>query len=325
MKWSSPPALAVISGKQTHLVRREVSRALTALRDRRVSKIPGDDYGAILDVIQTPSMFDFQDVLVLVERPEKLPDADALIEHARAGENDIAVILAFEGDPPSKAHFGKLLKEVPDDHHLQFPLPKPWNVGKEALAFCQDEARSLGLTLGAQAASPLITVVGTDYGVLAYEIQKAAALARSEGRKEIQRTDLGKTVAPVFQHEAFPVVDALGVKDGKQVLRNLGLIERTSRDDPTMKVCGLLGNRVSLWIRATQLMATGYRSDEAAQRLGKHKFTFEKELLPVTRKWSVSALVDLLKGIASVERGVKSGRANPWVQLNALLYGACQG
>lgn len=326
MKWADPPALAVVSGKQSYLVRREVDRALVANRGRRVSKIAGDDYGAILDAIETPSMFDIQDVLIVVEKPEKLPSTDVLIEHSQAGENDTAVILAFEGDPPAKAGFKKLLEELPEKHHLKFPLPKPWEIGKAALEFCQEEARSLGLRLEAKAASPLITVVGTDYGVLAYEIRKAAALARGEGRKEIRRQDLGKTVAPVFQHEAFPIVDALGARDGKRVLRNLGMVERTSRDDPTMKVCGLLGNRVSLWIRATYLMGTGYYdANEAAQRLGMHHFPFKKDLLPITKKWSVAALVDLLKGIASVERGVKSGRANPWVQLNALLYGACQG
>ena len=325
MKWSSPPPLAVVSGKQKYLARREVKRALSVMRDRRVIKVPGDDYGAIQDVISTPSMFDLQDVLLLVEHPEKLPSTDVLIEHVQAGENDIAVILGFEGEAPAKGAFAKLLKELPEEHHIKFPLPKPWDVAKEAVAFCVREAQELRLSLDAKAAAPLIAVVGTDYGVLAYEIQKAAYFAKSEGRKGIRRQDLGKTVAPVFQHEAFPVVEALGAKDKVRVLRNLGMIERTSKDDPTMKVCGLLGNRISLWIRATHLMSNGYDANDAAGRLGMHAYPFKKDLLPVTKRWSVAALVDLLKGIASVERGVKTGRANPWIQLNTLLLSACSG
>lgn len=324
MKWSDPPALAVISGKQTYLVRRELSRVLSALRNRRLVKISGEDYGAILDVIQIPPLFDDRDTLVLIDKPEKLPATDVLVEHMETGESDIAVVLVFEGDPPSKGSFGKLFSALPEKFHLQFPLPKFWEIDKEAIAFCQEEARELGFRLDAKSASPLVTVVGTDYGVLAYEIRKAAAFASSNGSKEIRRQDLGKTVAPVFQHEAFPVVNALGSKNGQLVLRNLGLIERTSRDNPTMKVCGLLGSKVSLWIRATQLMKTGYDPKEAAQRLGMHVFPFKKDLLPITEKWSVSSLVSLLKGVASVERSVKTGRANPWVQLNTLLYEACQ-
>jgi DNA polymerase-3 subunit delta len=322
MKWVDPPPLTLISGKQTYLVRREMKRGLAALRDRRLLKVPGDDYGAIHDSITTPSMFDVTDTLLLIEKPEKLPSTDVLVEHVQAGENDIAVIIPLEGDPTAKI-FGNLLKVLPDEHHLKFPQPKPWDVEKEAIEFCEQEARSRGMKLDRQGARALVAVVGTDYGVLANEMLKAILYVRGQGRKRIERADLGRVVAHVYKHEAFPVVDALAARNKKRLLRQLGMVEKTSKDDPSMKVCGLLGHSVSQWIRAAHLMEQGYEPKEAAQRMGVHPFPFKKDLVPITKRWKVSELIPLLKGIASVERGVKTGRANPWVQLNALLYQAC--
>lgn len=322
MKWSGPPPLALISGKQTFLVRREIKRVVSALCHRRLLKIPGDDYGAICEAITTSSMFDLTDTLLLIDKPEKLPSTDILIEHLQTGENDISVVLPIEGDPIAKT-FGKLLKVLPKEHHWKFPVPKPWDVEKEAVSFCEQEARSCGMSVEREGTVALVTVVGTDYGVLANEMLKAILYVRSQGRKRIGRKDLGKTAANVFQHEAFPVVSALANRNKKKVLRQLDMLTKTSRDDPSMKVCGLLGHSVCQWIRATSLMNQGYEPNEAAQRLEMHPFPFKKDLVPITKRWKVSELVDLLKGIASVERGVKTGQANPWVQLNSLLYQAC--
>lgn len=323
--WDNPPPLAVIAGKQDYLRRREAKAAHRAAdRDgRRIVEIPGDDGAAIEEAITSPPMFAVENTSVFIEKPEKIADTDLLMAHHRSGENEISVVLVFNGDVPAK--MAKALSDLPNKVQAKFPMPKPWDLQKHAVKFCQDEAKRYGCTMTQKAAAPVVGVIGSDYGALSFEVLKAAMLVRAAGRKDITRADFAKTVAVVFQHEAFPVVNALGNRDAATVLRTLGLVKRTTKDDPTMKVCGLLGSQISVWIRAIGLLKTGYSPDEAATRLGKHPYAFKKDLLPITRKWSVPKLVKLLRGIASVERGVKGGHANPWIELNALLQQACAG
>lgn len=323
--WDSPPPLAAISGKEGFLRRREARNARLAAEKagRCVVEIPGDDGVAIEEAITSPPMFATENTTVFIEQPEKVNNPHLLMAHHRAGEDEISVVLLFDGEVPAK--MAKALSDLPDGVHVKFPSPKPWEVESHAVKFCQAEAKRNRCTMTQKAAVPVVGAVGTDYGVLSFEVLKAATLVRSEGRKEITRADFAKVVAVVFQHEAFPIVRFLGGRDGANVLRSLGLLKRTTREDPTMRVCGLVGSQITVWIQAIGLLKTGYSPDEAAARLGRHPYAFKKDLLPITKRWSVPLLTKLLRGIASVERSVKGGHANPWVDLNALLYRSCVG
>lgn len=322
MTWKDPAPLSIISGGQPYLCRREKDNALAGARatDRRIVQIPAANIDDIEEIVLTPSVFTIEEVLLIVEGAEKLPRVDLLLAHHEAGENEIAVVLLFKGNVPKKDPFKDLPSSIP---RFEFPLPKPWDVEKEAVSFIVSEAERHGLRMARKQAAIYTALVGTNYGVLSLEVLKAATLAKAEGSQSIERTHVGRTIALVFNEDAFPIVKSLAAKDVKTVLRQLKFIHDSSGQDPTMKICGLLGTMVRGWLSAVSLLSGGYSPDEAAQRLSIHPYRFKQEFVPVSRKWKTKALADLLRGIASVERGVKTGRANPWIELNSLISRAC--
>lgn len=322
MSWTSPAPLTIIAGGQEFLCRREKDNALAGARtaDRRLVQIPGDSIADIEEVVTTPSVFSVEEVLLIVENAEKLPTLDILVAHHEAGENEIAVVLLFKGSVPAKSPFKELPSDIP---RFDFPSPKPWDVEKEAISFIVSEAERHGLRIARKQAAIYTALVGTNYGVLSLEVLKAATLAKAEGSDTIEREHVGRTIAILFNEDAFPVVNSLAAKNRVAMLRQLKFVEDSSNQDPTMKVCGLLGTVVRGWLRAVYLLSTGYSPDDAAARMSIHPYRFKQEFIPVSKKWKANALADLLRGIASVERGVKLGRANPWIELNSLLSRAC--
>jgi DNA polymerase III delta subunit len=316
------PPLLIISGSEGFLRRRflqdVVKEALAA--DRVIDYIDAGRAGSLESLLSTGEMF-ASPTLVLVRNPEKV-NLDVVKAHNGAGDNTYLLVFHIEGNPDGRTKFGKFVKSL-DKQHRSFPSPPSWKADEIAVEFCVEEAKRRNKGMSMKTSQALVSVVGSDLGILFYEILKAATYAESQGSTEIDFAHVKGTFASLSQAEVFPVVRALGELNLERVLRNLKRVKDTSRTDPTMKVCRVVGASVLRWLAAITLHEQGYSDDEAASMMGqKSKWFYQTKILAPAQAWGQKNLMRLVHAIALSERALLSGQVDPWTGLETRIVRA---
>lgn len=319
------PVIAVCGGES--LLRRRFLRNVIDTKRKagwRIDTIQGENKEALRDAIQQGGGFLSENTLVVVEHPEDM-DLDMLKRHA--GEKDPVTVLFLhvEGELDGRTKFGKYVKEVLASNLKSFPLPKEHEAGRVAVQFVLDEVKRHGMTIDQRSDNALLKAlvlkVGTDLGVLSFEVQKMVLLARSGGGVAIEAAHIRGAMAPIGEASVVPLAEALGEKNQKRVYQQLEQIRRTTKDNPTMQVCGFLGASVTNWCRAAYLDKLGVA--DAAREMGGNPWVFEKFIQPAAKRWGREGTAKLLRVIAQAQRAVLNGSIDPWTVLASGLLEAC--
>jgi DNA polymerase III delta subunit len=324
-QWTNPPPVVVLSGAVEFLRIRELKKAISAAdkKGREVQYIAGPDRDSLSGVLSSSGMFFKGTNLVVIEDPEKV-DPELVKDHHDRGDNTTSIVLHHVGGIKAKSPLGKLVKSLPPKVVADFVASKPWEADEQAIQFLAREAKSKKLKLDLRLAAGMVQNIGTDYGILSFEIDKIARLISARGdQPEIKADHVKAVIAGFSELGAMPVVNALGRKDLRGVSRALSNMKRTHAghaSGATLKACALLGHNVATWLHVASLLAQGANTDEISERIKLHPFVVRKNILPVARGWSEGSLVSLLNSIALVERSVKAGHANPWVQLECAIF-----
>jgi len=320
--WKNPPAIAVIGGTQDYLRRREIANAI------RVSASNGADIsyvsskGEISSIIAQCAVFSTPHLIIA--------SPDLITESLRDSHNSSppCILVHIQGKLNPKKH--PWLDEMLSSHIMEHV--KPTNrKGEQKLAikFAQAEAR---LQMGAKRkaidprlAEALVSAVGSDLGVVAFEISKAAALARRMGKEEIGIAQIQKTIRPGSFTDLGPLREALKVRDSAEVASSLVRIRKAASGDPVMLLLRARGGPGDLslsWLQVATLLSRGKSEEEISGRLGMPKWIV-RDLIPTARSWGVSRLRKLVADLAHVERSMLSGAPAPWVSCEAALLQAC--
>lgn len=328
-QWLNPPPLVVLMGSMEFLLRRELKKALVAATKshREISIIKGDDRDSLSSVLSSTGVFFKGTSLVVVENPEKV-DVGMLKEHQARGNNATCVVLVQEGSFKARGTLAKFVQTLPKEVVAKYEAPPPWKETEETVGFLVGEAQRRKLKLDWSLATGMVQNIGTDYGILSFELDKIERLisARNDP-KEITPEHVKAVMAAFTELGVLPIVDALGQRDLKKLSRALVNMHRTHggpMSGATLKVCGLLSHNLSTWLTATILLARGASSDEIAERLKLHAFVVKKSILPVARRWTEEELVALVRALALIERGVKRGHVNSWIELECVLFRALE-
>jgi len=316
-----PPVLFV-SGSESFLRRRFVSEIVAeALKNERViDRADGKDPGGLASLL-SGGVFIETPTLVLVSNPDKV-DLDVVDAHHEAGDNTYILLLHLEGPLDARTKFGKYVK-AHKKLHRAFTSPSPWKADEVAAEFCVEEAKRYDKTLTVKIAKALVSVIGTDLGVLYYEVLKAATLAEAEGSTSIEVAHVRGSKAPLAEAEIAPVIRALEALDMPRVFRSLGRVNATSKGDPTIKTCRFIAAMALKWVAAANLEALGYTAKDAADTLKMNPWYYENKVLPPAVRWGVPRLGHLLDAAARSERAVKLGHVDPWTAFQARLAKAC--
>jgi len=327
--WTNPPPVLVLAGTVEFLRVRELKKAIAAAdrTKRQVQYVAGADRDELSSILSSTGIFFTGKNLVVVEDPEKV-DTDLVWAHHERGENATSLVIHCEGSIKAKGALAKLVKKLPPENVAKFAAVKPWEQDQQAVDFLAAEARSRKLKLDLRLAAGMVQNIGTDFGILSFEMDKIAMLISAEGgAKEISAEHVKAVIAGFSELGAMPVVDALGRRDRKGLSRALSNMRRTHSGHPsgaTLKACGLLSHNVTTWLHVASLLSQGANTDEIAERIKLHPFVVRKNILPVARRWSEGSLVELLNAIAAVERGVRLGHVNPWVEFECALFYAVE-
>jgi|SaaInlLV_10m_DNA_2_1039722.scaffolds.fasta_scaffold05902_4 DNA polymerase III delta subunit len=314
------PSLLVVSGSEVLLRRRFLKhiKATQLAAGWGVEDVDGSDSMAVRDVLDG-GMFVVGNVLGVVHTPQKM-DLDLLAKHHAAKDYEVTLLLHIEGEPDGRTKFGKFVKKL-GNVHKGFPKASEWDAPKVAAKFIHSEVKDQGMTIRPALASALVSRVGSDLGMLAFEVQKMVLLAQTAGVTAIEAEQVKGAMAPIAEAAVAPIMDALATRNRKRLSKALAQIRRTSRGDPTMRICRFLGSSVTRWVQAAHLDNLPPRA--AAGELGINPWFFENKVLPPARLWGKAGTVRLAADLAASERAVLNGAVSPWTVLTARLLAAC--
>lgn len=326
--WETPPPVVVLSGDETFFLVRELRTAISGAdaAGRSVEYLEGSSRNEIAAVLASTGVFFQHEVLLIVEQPEPV-DAQLVLAHHEHGSNDVCILLYQEGKIKAGSGLAKVADGLPRHLVARFDKPKPWEEGERAAEFCMKEASRRGIRFAEPLARGIVQFVGTDLGMLTFEVEKVALLLAVEGRREATANDVKDVLGAFTDIGPQPVVDALERRDLLATSKALVNVRRTHAGNlgaATMRTCGLVSKAVRTWLHVAALDAEGANLEEVAAQVKKHPFLVRKTLLPTAKRWGRGGLTSLLKSLAQVERSVKSGHLSPWVELECALLDACR-
>lgn len=310
--------VCVISGNERFLTRRFRDGYLEAMQEQgwMVDFADASEPGAV-SVSMNGGMFMAEaKTLVLVTNPHK-GNLELYSEHAKEKDFDTVLTLYYEGKPKGNTKWGKWVKAA--KAHVEFNRPKDWDLPAYAVKFVQEEILEFGKRFEHPSLpGAIVEKVGTDLGVLHYELAKMAMLADGD---VVSIKNVKEALAALAEASIQPVIKALSTRNKKKLAKTLDRMKTTSRSDPTMRTARILGGKAMQWFQAAALAELP--AAVAAEELGLNAWHFQKNILPAALRWGQQDLVKLIKALAASERAVQDGHVSPWVGLVARLMEVC--
>jgi DNA polymerase III delta subunit len=318
------PPVVIVSGQEVYLRRRQIRKAVVAANNDgwRVEYLRGEDRAQLSRVLASGSVLFKGRTLAVITNPDKL-DPKTIIKHGERKKAKVTLVLHCEGDVKKRGNLAKIVEGIPKKHHIVFKSPAQYKRDDFCIGHLVKDAREVyGLRLQEKTAKALVNAAGTNLGILAFELQKAAMFAKADGAEELTPGHLSKTLSRLTEAGAIPVVDALAARDEARLVRSMSSVRKTHTGDPTLKVCALLSRNVIQWLHAVCLVSQNAGEQEIAQRIGLHPWICKTKVVPPAKNWGLGNLKGLLTALAKIERAVKSGHVAPWVELETTLIQA---
>lgn len=308
----NPPVL-IVGGSDEFQRRRFVAQVIARRRSEGCSIVPvdGKESDALDGVFSTAMMFGTR-TLCVVSNPEKL-HPPFVAEHMRSPDPLVTLLLVTESDKLT----GPVFEPVPDGLRRVFTLPQFFKMEEYATKFVLNEVKERGCSIDANLARSLVRKVGTNLGVLFFEVQKASMLVVSG---EITAEALRSTVAPLLEVDGSSITDALGMRDGRRLALEMHKYRSSRGSDPTIELCGrVLTPALTRWMQAAHLHDAGMSAGAAAGSVGANAWYWEHKVLPFALQWGVGGCARLIRAIARAQVAVFQGAINPWALLETSL------
>ena len=324
MSWKKPPPVVAIGGTEEYLRDREIRNAVLVSQRAGREVIRADSESEASDALTAAETFGSPCLVVL---PVKEASPELVQEILDAKSPDASLLLYVKGVFDEKKF--PALALVHGGCRVQHLRPTSRSgLKKAAVRFSRVEADNLlpgKGALPAKLAEALVGAVGTDLGVIHYELDKICTLARVRGLTEISKGCVQDLVRANNDVDMAPLREALKARNAARVAGALDRMRRRAPDDPVMLLLRARGGPSDLavsWLKAS-LLPKGLPKERKADRLGASPWQYDKDITPALRRWDVPALRELVSDLARVDRGVFLGAPSPWVALESALLRAC--
>lgn len=179
----------------------------------------------------------------------------------------------------------------------------------------------LHLILSEPLGNTLVSVVGTDLGILAFELDKLFMLSKQQGQAEITLKAIAQTIGGFVETGVDELIFSVGQRKWKSILESLSLIEHTHgvSSSTVLRICAALMYHARIWL-CCKTLCNG-DPEPLGARLGLHPFVLKKQHFPHAVKWTEKELLALIAGISGVGRAVRRGCVHSHVQLQGVLLG----
>ena len=315
--------LFFVGGTDDHRRRRFVHGLVTQKRNAgwTVYPLDGGDVSSLEGVLGAAGVLFGGNTLCVVENPEKLP-LTLLKSYVEDPDPTVVIVLVSDSDKISAG----LSEFVPKSCTKVFSLPAFYKMESHALEYIKGEVKSSGCTLEDNIALALVRKVGTDLGMLTFEIQKAVALAASMGTQVLTSDIVKGSLAPLSETDGSGVLEALANKNAKRIALEMTRFMGARGGDPTIELCGrVLSPAFLRWLQAAYMHENGVSVTAAAGRVGANPWYWENKVLVPAMNWGVGGVRILLSVVARSQTMVFNGGLQPWIVLESGLLGSLLG
>lgn len=326
--WSTkgPPPVLMVSGDNYYLRKRLIRYWVEGARKNQYEVITASSDG---DVITGVSMGGTFGTPTLIRIQASDVSLEIVQEHLTESPSKICLLIEIGGLVKTK-HHKALVALLPAKQHTTYQIPaKKADRHTQGVSFLRKESDRLLQkkdTLSKKFAQAIVSAVGDDLGVLAFEIDKYATLARSRGVTEIKIEHIKALIRPSSDTDMQPLRNAFARADVKGTARELEKIHRKMVGDPTMLLLRARGGPADLafqWLQAAALLERGASADDIAMTIGSPTWAVERNIIPAAKRWKKKNLMILIKDLARVDRGVFTGVPSPWVACTSALLKGC--
>lgn len=314
--WANPAPLMFVGGSEDFLVRRARLLAFKGAHTfgRHVMRdIPQSE---IEDAIQEADTFG-SPVLIWVHDPQ-LTEA-FLTEYAGRTDNNVCLVLSTL----SVLNTDKVpapFNSVPEAYRLVYNRPASRrDREKAALLFAVSEAKRLKVELPDSVAEALVGLVGDDLGVISFEIEKAATLARARKEGSLTPALIRETIRPSADLDLRPLSSALSQRNPAGIAKALTRLPGPEALPLLLRGRGGPADLALVWLQAAELLDKGSSVEELSARLGQPKWAVEKEIVPATKRWGQRRLSRLVSSLARVDGALLRGAPSAWNLLASSL------
>lgn len=325
LSWDKPPLVMAITGDERFLRRRWLHHVTRGAFQAGYEVVHAGSDGEVVTALSMTAAFG-QPTLVLVDGDKV--DLETVKTHLADKPKQVCIVMEVDGEVNPKKHPSVAL--VKKAHTVSYNAPVKRR-DRERLAekhLLLESHRAMGSkdALSPQLATAMVGAVGTDLGVLGYEIGKVTALVRSRGGHKINPADVRAVLRGSSEANMQPLRDALARADGVGVAKALSAIRRKSPTDPTMLLLRARGAPADLayqWLQTSLMLSKGKPVAEIASVLGSPLWAVERTTVPAAKKWGTRNLVSLVRDLSAVDLGVFRGVPAPWVACEAALLRGC--
>jgi len=318
---SNLPPVVAVTGNHAYLRDRYLREflAFNEKSGRLTERVDGKAPGAVSTSLSGGFLFSAPTQVVVTNLQER--DFPLVLEHQDSGSTSTILILFYPGKPRGNTKFGKFLKKI--GAHQTFEQPDRWKAPEEAASFVVKEAHVQGFKIDPALASAIVSKVGVDFGMLAFEVFKSGVLAQARGSDKILPEHVKQTMATIGEATFDGLFKAMETAHPKRLARALSQIRAKSRQDMTMGVCRSVGPLAVKWLCSASMKEAGMSDTVAASTMGLNPWYYRNKIVPVAQVWGKSRLEQLVAAFASSERAVLSGQLDPWAGLTCRLLRVC--
>lgn len=314
--------LLLVSGSDDF--RRE--RVVRQITRKRVSSgwksevLNGDDPSLEVSLGAVGILFAEKRVIV-IRHPEKAP-LSLLQAQITEPNRDVLLVLDHEGEIKASSLFYKnFVSKLPKGVAKNFTEVPSYKARDDAYQFVMEEVSALGNTLEEALAYVLVDRVGTDLGVLSFELLKASLFAGE--KNPITSNVLRATMAPLMDLGGQPLLDAISDCNRPKTMLELRRIELSGGSDQTIRICGaFLSPSFLRWMAAIHLHQSGVSPANAAGRASANPWYWEHKILAPALRWGYRGCRVLVEAVAEAQTAVFQGVLSPWNILEVRLLRA---
>jgi DNA polymerase-3 subunit delta len=190
----------------------------------------------------------------------------------------------------------------------------------ELQTWVQRRAAEKGSSLSREAASLLVSFTGQDLRLLDQELEKLAAYASYI--RSITEDDIRLLVTPTYEDDIFALVDAFGLRDQVNAMRQLQQLLANGAND--LYLLTMIARQFRQILSVKDLAEEGGLGPKEIGRELRitHGFIVEK-LLRQGRHFSLEELEAILRRILEADQAIKTGRIEGQLALELLVVELC--
>lgn len=329
------PQMWVFAGTEDFLRGRDITRKVQQLTRQGYELLEVGPGSPLSSVLSGGVLFSSKRVL-LVRDALELKEEEVLTLDRALEDPDTEIILDLPVNPPRpkkgapppdekkvedkylgwgwlKSPTARLVARTQKKHISFRTPPPPWKAEAAVEDFLSEEARHYGLRFPGPLARALAAKVGTDFGVLSFELRKVSAIIPRGG--EVTAEALKSVIAPIGEAGVAGLLSAVERCSAPDITRELQAVGRAGRFENIMQIVGLLAKPALRWLSALSLEARGVPPETAAREVGAHPFPYQNEILPTARALGEARVLRLIRALADAEEAVLHGHLDPWAVL----------